>query len=118
MRRIRPWLGATVNSAKQRKKPIEKIINLFKKRHHCYPPQIQLENPMSEPTKVKESAGEQWRLVSGYGNRYKVSDLGRVSVIHRGKEHIIFQCLVRGYPKVSLWLNKKRKAVSVHRLVA
>jgi len=58
---------------------------------------------------------EDWRVIESYPN-YKVSDLGRVFSIKRGK------CLKltetpRGYYRVSLYKNKKLRSVFVHRIV-
>lgn len=73
--------------------------------------------------------GEEWKDISGYGDRYMVSNIGRVKTkeftytIH-GKikiksEHII-KTIIRkdGYCKVNLGGYGKQKTLNLHRLVA
>ena len=72
---------------------------------------------------------EIWKDVVGYEGYYQVSNLGRVKSVDRtiprsstpqkAKGKIISQKLLNsGYKVVSLWYKKKRKAFTVHRLVA
>lgn len=72
---------------------------------------------------------EVWKDVVGYEGLYQVSNLGRVKSVDRTifrsstpqkvKGKIISQGLLNsGYKAVSLWYKKKRKAFTVHRLVA
>ena len=72
---------------------------------------------------------EIWKDIEGYEGLYQVSNLGRVRSVDRiilrsstpqfskGK-NISQQPLNSGYMVVSLWNKKKRKAFTVHRLVA
>lgn len=74
---------------------------------------------------------ELWKDIPGFENDYQVSNLGRV----KSKDRIILVCdttlynrhlkskilkqgLTKGYPSVSLHIEKKIKIVYVHRLVA
>ena len=72
---------------------------------------------------------EIWKDIEGYEGYYQVSNLGRVkscdrtilrsSTPQKAKGKIISQELLNtGYKVVSLWYKKKRKAFTVHRLVA
>lgn len=72
---------------------------------------------------------EIWKDIEGYEGYYQVSNLGRVKSVDRTilrsstpqkvKGKIISQELLNtGYKVVSLWYKKKRKAFTVHRLVA
>ena len=72
---------------------------------------------------------EIWKDIEGYEGYYQVSNLGRVKSVdrtilrsstpQRAKGKIISQELLNtGYKVVSLWYKKKRKAFTVHRLVA
>jgi hypothetical protein len=76
---------------------------------------------------------ENWKDIPGYEGRYQVSDLGRVKSLSRmqrclnhGRENFyrtLEQILAQhpqhgGYLQIGLWLNNKRKAVTVHGLVA
>lgn len=60
---------------------------------------------------------EVFKDVLGYEGKYQVSNTGKVfsilrkRVIHTEREH-------KGYLRVNLWRNGKRKHVPVHRLVA
>lgn len=58
---------------------------------------------------------ENWKAIEGYEGLYEVSDLGRVRAVN-GK--IKKPDNDRGYLKVGLWLNGKRKNHRIHRLVA
>jgi hypothetical protein len=76
---------------------------------------------------------EIWKPVVGYETYYEVSNIGNIKSLQRtvkrvryGKEyitilpeHLMSQWINKdGYKKVSLRVNKTRKIVSVHRLVA
>lgn len=68
---------------------------------------------------------EEWRDIDGYEGYYQVSNLGRVKGIklirQYKKERILSQYLLdrgKGYYKVWLYKDKKRKMYYVHRLVA
>ena len=64
---------------------------------------------------------EQWKLIPGYGDRYMVSNLGRVSSMINYRIHTLKPgATLRGYLTVSLYdgsIPKKPKSVTVHRLV-
>lgn len=68
---------------------------------------------------------EEWRDVivdreeaDTYKGLYQVSNLGRVKSLHRGKEKILKPRLTnRGYLRVLLCRNGKRKLFRIHRLV-
>lgn len=62
---------------------------------------------------------EHWKDIEGYDGLYQVSDLGRVRSKHSG-EWKILKCGKNnnGYLQVGLCKDRKRKCVTVHRLVA
>lgn len=58
----------------------------------------------------------EWRTVEGFADCYEVSDAGEVrTCISHTK---LYQFPQRGWPRVYLWYEGKRKAMYVHRLVA
>lgn len=65
---------------------------------------------------------EVWKDIKGYEGLYIVSSFGRVKsldYLHTGKEKILKPWKQKnGYLQVQLCKNKKRKGVTVHRLVA
>ena len=62
-------------------------------------------------------ANEKWLPVVGFGDKYEVSDRGRVRSIRTGK--LLAQRLWNsGYPSVQLWAGNKAHSRSVHRLMA
>lgn len=61
---------------------------------------------------------EVWKPIPGYEGLYEVSDLGRVKSIKYGKEMILRPGKTRkGYLRVGLYKDEKRKYLYVHRLV-
>lgn len=59
---------------------------------------------------------EIWKDIEGYEGLYQVSNMGRVKSL---KNDIILKpYILRGYEKVLLYKNKKRKHFQIHRLVA
>lgn len=78
---------------------------------------------------VESYHGEEWKDIAGYGDRYMVSNIGRVKTkeftytIHgkpqRKPEHII-KTIIRqdGYCKVNLGGYGNQKTLNLHRLVA
>lgn len=61
---------------------------------------------------------EVWKPVPGYEGHYDVSDMGRVRSLKYGMIKILKQNISsRGYCKIGLSINCKRKVYSVHRLV-
>jgi hypothetical protein len=68
---------------------------------------------------------EEWKDVKGYEGYYKVSNYGNVMSIervidkfHHVKEKKMKPFINNGYYKVSLFCDKKRKDMFIHRLVA
>lgn len=62
-------------------------------------------------------ANEKWLPVVGFGDKYEVSDRGRVRSLRTGK--LLAQRLWNsGYPSVQLWAGNKAHSRSVHRLMA
>lgn len=65
---------------------------------------------------------EIWKPISGYEEKYQVSNLGRVKSLnyrHTGKEKILKLCNNgHDYLCVNLYSNGKRKLFRIHRLVA
>lgn len=60
---------------------------------------------------------ELWKDIKDYEGLYQVSDLGRVKSLLKG-EKILKPGLAKGYLRVVLYKDKKRKRFMVHRLVA
>jgi hypothetical protein len=60
---------------------------------------------------------EKWSLIDGYGDKYKVSNLGRVINEHKSRVLSAFK-INSGYLCVSLYLDGKSSNKLVHRLVA
>lgn len=60
---------------------------------------------------------EVWRPVRGYEGLYEVSNFGQIKSLKYGKSKII-KTQIHIYVQVGLRKNKKRKILSVHRLVA
>lgn len=84
-----------------------------------------------ENLSLEDMEGEVWKDIKGYESLYQISNMGRVKSIERVQPHnhskngykrivvkILKQSLRRGYLKVNLYRNKKRKDVTVHRVVA
>jgi len=74
---------------------------------------------------TEELNSEEWRPIIGYESLYEVSSIGRVrSLSFRNRVccvpriAILRQKLSRGYCKITLYQDGKKKTVSVHRLVA
>lgn len=66
---------------------------------------------------------KQWKLVSGFEDKYEVSSCGSVRTIGsgRGRVHgreLIQATMPRGYKVVNLWKDNKGRTRLVHRLVA
>lgn len=61
---------------------------------------------------------EIWKDI-GFLKGYQVSSNGRIKSLKFGKEKILKQHLdKRGYCYIGLWINRKKKLLLVHRLVA
>ena len=74
---------------------------------------------------LEDFEGEEWKKVSGYEERYMVSNYGRVKSYHKHNNHccpkILKQYYKEGnrcYWKVYLFKDGKGKTIYVHRLVA
>lgn len=62
---------------------------------------------------------EVWEDINGYRTRYKISNMGRVKSLLRGREIILKPRLTqRGYLRVALYRNRFVNDYFVHRLVA
>jgi hypothetical protein len=68
---------------------------------------------------------EEWKYILGYGERYKISSLGRMASLARKdsmgrdvNERILSQNIAHGYFYVDLCLEGDRKRYFIHRLVA
>lgn len=60
---------------------------------------------------------EIWKDIPNYEGLYQASNLGKIKSLYRNK--ILSPCKDKdGYLKVLLYKNKKRKNISVHRLIA
>lgn len=61
---------------------------------------------------------EEWRNIEGYDN-YMVSNLGRIKSLRFGKEKILkLKVQNNGYNVISLYKERNRKFLLLHRLVA
>lgn len=61
---------------------------------------------------------EIWKSIPNYEGLYEVSSLGRVKSLYQNKEKILSPRPCKGYLLVALCLNKKRKDICIHQLVA
>ena len=62
---------------------------------------------------------EKWMPVEGYGDKYEVSNLGRIKNHYKRRPKILLiHYNTSGYPYVNLYYNKVHKAEMIHRLVA
>ena len=62
---------------------------------------------------------EEWRDIKGYENLYQISNYGRVKSFYNNKEQVLKNWInPNGYLLVTLCKNKKKKKISIHRLVA
>lgn len=62
---------------------------------------------------------EVWKDIDGYEGLYKISNLGRIKSLKKGKEIILKPRKDKdGYLQVGLWKNGNKKQKTVHRLVA
>jgi len=70
--------------------------------------------------KLRKIEDEVWRLVPDCGNRYQVSNYGRVkSFVNNKKDGQILKCaLINGFKLVQLNADKFKRKVYVHKLVA
>jgi hypothetical protein len=60
---------------------------------------------------------EKWAMIPGYGDNYEASDWGRIRNVTTGR--ILAQAPQnKGYMQVSLFVDRKHKRCTVHRLVA
>jgi hypothetical protein len=60
---------------------------------------------------------EIWKDIKGYENLYQVSNLGNVKNKNTNKQ-LYYSGSTKGYLRVGLFKNKKRKMFYIHRLVA
>lgn len=60
---------------------------------------------------------ERWKAVVGYEGLYEVSDFGNVRSLKYGKVRVLKPGVMKGYYRVHLCKNGKRKSFLVHRLV-
>ena len=61
---------------------------------------------------------EIWKDIPGYDGWYQVSNIGRVKSYKYGKEQILKPYDLKGYNRIALCVDDKRKHILVHRLVA
>lgn len=61
---------------------------------------------------------EIWKPVPGYEGLYEVSNFGRVRSLFRYKKILKPSPNWNGYTTAELWKGKRRKRISIHRLVA
>lgn len=61
---------------------------------------------------------EIWKPIEGYEGRYEISNLGRVKSFYREETILKPTTSFNGYYRLSIRINKTRKTIKVHRLVA
>lgn len=61
---------------------------------------------------------EIWKDITGYEGLYQVSSSGRIKSLNYGKERILKPYDLKGYKRIGLFRNGKRKHILIHRLVA
>lgn len=72
-------------------------------------------------TKVVNLKNEEWKLIPGFGEKYYISNLGRIKSINykgTGGESLMQPTCHNGYKHIALSVYDNSKAFSVHRLVA
>ncbi len=68
---------------------------------------------------IEDLQGEVWKPIKGYDNKYYISCFGRVKSYKYKASHLLTSSLnSKGYPRVPLYKNGKRKYYLIHRLVA
>lgn len=105
-------LISTRELAKKNKVCQRTIMNVLKKNG------ITAQN---RKTKVEDLENEVWRLIPGFGEKYYVSNLGRVKSLNykgTGGESLMIPTLHDGYKYLCLTNNRITKPCKVHRLVA
>ncbi len=71
------------------------------------------------PLEVTDLNGEEWSDIEGYEGHYQISTFGRIKSFSNGKIKILTPYVTpNGYLMVSLFSGKKKKRLSIHRLVA
>jgi len=65
---------------------------------------------------MNDSNMEKWIDIKGYEGYYEVSELGQIKNYKTGK--ILKQCPTKGYGRVTLCKDAKRKDLMVHKIVA
>ena len=62
---------------------------------------------------------EIWKDIPNCNDKYKASNLGRIKSLKLNRELILSQNInIRGYYKVNIYVNNKRKTRIVHQLIA
>lgn len=68
---------------------------------------------------IENLPNERWQYITGYNQKYAISDYGRVKSYKHKTITLLKQSLnSNGYPMVELWKDGKRKHCLIHRLVA
>ena len=68
---------------------------------------------------IENLPNERWQYITGYNQKYAISDYGRVKSYKHKTVMLLRQSLnSNGYPMVELWKDGKRKHCLIHRLVA
>ena len=68
---------------------------------------------------IENLPNERWQYITGYNQKYAISDYGRVKSYKHKTITLLKQSLNNnGYPMVELWKDGKRKHCLIHRLVA
>ncbi len=70
--------------------------------------------------KLRKINDESWRVIPNTNNNYQVSNYGRVkSFVYKKKEgHLLKTAEVNGFKQLGLTINRIRRSVYVHKLVA
>ena len=75
--------------------------------------------PIDKIDTIEDIDGEVWKPIKGYDNKYYISCFGRVKSFKYKTAYLLTPSLnSKGYPRVALYKQGKRKFFLIHRLVA
>lgn len=72
-------------------------------------------------TKVVDLKNEEWKLIPGFGEKYYISNLGRIKSLNykgSGGESLMQPVIHDGYKYINLRFENKKETHKIHRLVA
>ncbi len=81
-----------------------------------------MEKILTKPTKLKlrKITDEEWKVIPGTNNKYKLSNYGRVKSFCYDEEHgrIVKPGNIKGYKSINLRVNNQKKTLLIHKLIA